>query len=559
MNAIRAFGPRAEAYAARLTTTAPTLVFEAAHASAAQRCAVDLKRKHGGFDLVTIFDEPRVTVAGFLAAHVATSFQTYDERRLALDTLARNELVVNGQPQRNYADVDVPILSTMRDVARLADRWLVRSWTEYHRLAARLEHEPMDVQRVLAPVRLPDFSRAAVDGSIVVWAPGASAAILFIITMALVEIRRPIHVITTLDDTSAQKLARAALVIAASSDDPGDALAFLARGIPVIAATTSGIAEYADISVYEPWSRRSVLDAVLCGLPAIPTVRTSLIPAMPVQPAARANTSDTPLVSLIVRTYNRERLLSRALGSIAAQTYRPVEAIVVNNGGRDVSDIVGEHEFCVPVVIENGSLTRAINAGLERARGVYVGLLDDDDALFPEHLELLVSALERSGAQAVYSDSLNVYLATSNNSLSVTGYAVVSASVNPSTMLSRCQLVGSSRMLTRRSVIDDAPFIENLTVAADYEMWLRINRKFDFARVNAVTTLYTQFADRSNASANAGHRYLDEHRAIYALHPVEARPKLLEDRKSILRFLEAQGGLGMTPPALPFSEPFPLD
>ena len=43
-----------------------------------------------------------------------------------------------------------------------------------------------------------------------------------------------------------------------------------------------------------------------------------------------------PLVSIIVRTKDRPRLLRRALQSIAAQTYRPIEVVLVNDGGCDL-------------------------------------------------------------------------------------------------------------------------------------------------------------------------------------------------------------------------------
>ena len=45
---------------------------------------------------------------------------------------------------------------------------------------------------------------------------------------------------------------------------------------------------------------------------------------------------EKPLVSVIVRTKDRPKLLKRAIQSISAQTYRPIEVILVNDGGCDL-------------------------------------------------------------------------------------------------------------------------------------------------------------------------------------------------------------------------------
>lgn len=45
---------------------------------------------------------------------------------------------------------------------------------------------------------------------------------------------------------------------------------------------------------------------------------------------------ENPLVSIIVRTKDRPKLLTRALQSIAEQTYRPIEVVLVNDGGCDL-------------------------------------------------------------------------------------------------------------------------------------------------------------------------------------------------------------------------------
>ena len=52
--------------------------------------------------------------------------------------------------------------------------------------------------------------------------------------------------------------------------------------------------------------------------------------------------TERPLVSVVVRTKERPVLLREALASIAAQTYSPIEAVIVNDGGADVAEIIDD-------------------------------------------------------------------------------------------------------------------------------------------------------------------------------------------------------------------------
>jgi glycosyltransferase involved in cell wall biosynthesis len=114
---------------------------------------------------------------------------------------------------------------------------------------------------------------------------------------------------------------------------------------------------------------------------------------------------DHPLVTIITPTWQRhDRLLNRCIPSVDAQTYTNVEHLVVSDGPdpelaeklfppRITSKLkrwfaaLPEHEES----LHWGHLARL--HGLELASGELIGYLDDDDALRPEHVELLAAAL----------------------------------------------------------------------------------------------------------------------------------------------------------------------
>ena len=98
-----------------------------------------------------------------------------------------------------------------------------------------------------------------------------------------------------------------------------------------------------------------------------------------------------PAISLIVPIYNGKDLLPACLASIAAQTFRDFECIVVDDGSTDGTAEVLD-EFCaadarfIPLHMENGGVSAARNQGLSQARGEYICFVDGDDTVRPGYL-----------------------------------------------------------------------------------------------------------------------------------------------------------------------------
>lgn len=114
------------------------------------------------------------------------------------------------------------------------------------------------------------------------------------------------------------------------------------------------------------------------------------------------------MVSVLIPTFNRPRYLSEALTSVVRQSYRNLQVIVVNDGGQDVTDVV--QSFGDPRIIflnrrENRGKASSLNEALACAKGKYIAYLDDDDLYYPNHIEILVDALEnQTDCQVAYSD-----------------------------------------------------------------------------------------------------------------------------------------------------------
>lgn len=109
------------------------------------------------------------------------------------------------------------------------------------------------------------------------------------------------------------------------------------------------------------------------------------------------------MISVIMLTYNRETLVSRAIESILNQTCRDFEFLIVDNGSTDksgeIADTYAKQDARIRVIHrERGSIGAGRNTGLDAARGAYVTFLDDDDWVEPDFLAFLWRLLEDSGA-----------------------------------------------------------------------------------------------------------------------------------------------------------------
>lgn len=100
------------------------------------------------------------------------------------------------------------------------------------------------------------------------------------------------------------------------------------------------------------------------------------------------------LVSIIIPCYNHGRYLREAIESALAQTYRPIEVIVVDDGSSDNSAEIAAEYPVMLVTQDNQGAGAALNHGIKLAKGQYLARLDADDKLHASFVERCVRVLE---------------------------------------------------------------------------------------------------------------------------------------------------------------------
>lgn len=112
------------------------------------------------------------------------------------------------------------------------------------------------------------------------------------------------------------------------------------------------------------------------------------------------------LVSVIIPTYNRSKLITRAVDSALRQTYPNCEIIVIDDGSTDdTPQVLASYEDRIKYIFqENSGHAAARNTGIRAARGQWVAFLDSDDIWLPEKLSRQIEILCSSGAKVCYTN-----------------------------------------------------------------------------------------------------------------------------------------------------------
>lgn len=108
--------------------------------------------------------------------------------------------------------------------------------------------------------------------------------------------------------------------------------------------------------------------------------------------------SGTPLVSIIITTWNRAGTVERAVNSALGQTFQDFEIVLVDDASSDnIAEVVAHKRWPKLKFVQNPvnlGIGGAKNAGIAAARGRYIAFLDSDDLWLPRKLELQLAALQ---------------------------------------------------------------------------------------------------------------------------------------------------------------------
>lgn len=209
----------------------------------------------------------------------------------------------------------------------------------------------------------------------------------------------------------------------------------------------------------------------------------------------------SPLVSILIRTQNRPTL-KRALKSVAAQNYSPLEVVIINDGGKDCRQVIESaldagnhknaplHQYLALETPQGRSV--AANHAMALASGSFWLFLDDDDLLLPNHVSDLVSAI-LNAREKEKPDIIGAYSAVrciSTHNKWVELGALYNHTLN-STSLPFKNILPIHSVLFDRKVYDcGCHFDESLDLYEDWHFWVQVIRYGDLIGTGKISALY---------------------------------------------------------------------
>jgi glycosyltransferase involved in cell wall biosynthesis len=186
--------------------------------------------------------------------------------------------------------------------------------------------------------------------------------------------------------------------------------------------------------------------------------------------------SSNPLVSVVIPAFNSERFLAEAIESALAQTYTPVETIVVDDGSSDgTAEAARAHVGVTLIEQRNSGPSAARNRGFAASRGEFVAFHDSDDVMTPDKLAVQVGhMLENPGVGCVLAEQELILEAGAELPFWVEGTKVETVMPPRPPELEDEPMVHPMTMVVRRETFERVGnFDESMRAAEDFDWMLR--------------------------------------------------------------------------------------
>jgi len=241
-----------------------------------------------------------------------------------------------------------------------------------------------------------------------------------------------------------------------------------------------------------------------------------------------------PLISVIIPTYNRAYILSKAIESVLNQTFKDLELIVVDDGSTDETPYLVSKYPIIYVRKPHRGVSHTRNVGVLKAKGDFIAFLDSDDAFVEDKLEKQIKFFEK------YPD----YKIVQTDEIWYKG----DKKINPKKIHQKAEgwffdraiklcVVSISTVLIKREVFSEIGlFDEDFPVCEDYEFWLRVALKMPVGLIKE----YLVVKSGGRPDQLSAMKGLDYYRVLALLKLFKNYQKDLKLEQKLMLFAEAK-------------------
>jgi glycosyltransferase involved in cell wall biosynthesis len=252
-----------------------------------------------------------------------------------------------------------------------------------------------------------------------------------------------------------------------------------------------------------------------------------------------------PLVSVIMPCYNAQQYLAEAISSVLAQTYRPLELIIIDDASSDRSfDIASSFGASVRVFKNDRNRERSWsrNRGIRESKGCLLAYIDADDLWPVDKIERQVYVMSQNPDCGMSYGKMQIFTSGRNERIFSTACGGGVCGVRADRQLVRGNVIPLLTVMMRRECFaraggfDCAPWVQG---CEDYDLWLRVTRHTSIIFLDEVLGYYREHPAQTSQNKAAIATTAARVRWRY----IERYPDVLLGKKSHDRWCDRYGEL----------------
>ena len=252
---------------------------------------------------------------------------------------------------------------------------------------------------------------------------------------------------------------------------------------------------------------------------------------------------NTPLISVIVTTYNREELCRMTIQSIVEQTYNNIEVIVIDNySDYDFNKMISTfHDDRIKPYLNknNGVISVNRNFGISVAKGEYIAFCDDDDLWLPNKLEKQYHFLFNHKSIFAVCTNFMSFPVGRKNELFIYTTKIIGFDLYKK----KRKGISTSSILLRKKIFEYVGVFDvdtNLIAVEDFDLWLRILDYQDYSIAILPDILFKYRIHLSNMSdsSNRSLSYHEKLMYVFKKHPIRCKDLIEYYEKNLSKLIE---------------------
>jgi teichuronic acid biosynthesis glycosyltransferase TuaG len=218
-------------------------------------------------------------------------------------------------------------------------------------------------------------------------------------------------------------------------------------------------------------------------------------------------------ISVIMPTYNSERYIKKAIGSVLSQTYKNLELIIIDDCSSDATKEIildiSRHDTRIKFfrLDENSGAAVARNLGIKNATGKYLAFLDSDDEWYQKKLELQIDFMEKNN----YNFTCTAYERIDELGDKINKITRPAKKANYNRVLLDCP-IGNSTVVYNLEVLGKFE-IPNIRKRNDDALWLKILKKEPY--IFGLNQVLSKYRIRKNSISSNKFDLIKYHWILY--------------------------------------------